>query len=200
MDGAGPLELDAAALKALAHPLRIELWELLREHGAATATQLAERTGQNTGVVSYHLRQLAGSGLIEEAEGRSPGRGKGRERWWRAIPGGFSFRPDLVAADAAPAAELLVGEMVRRRTEELIAFQRNAPTLPEEWVAASVNSSYTLRMTAKRLAEFTAEVRAVIERYASDEEVPGTAAVAVQFHAFPVDVDVDDDHATRGTA
>ncbi|SDE49763.1 ArsR/SmtB family transcription factor [Glycomyces harbinensis] len=198
MDGSGPLELSTAALKALAHPLRIELWELLREHGPATATQLSERTGHNTGVISYHLRQLAGSGLIENAEGRSPGRGKGRERWWRTVPGGFSFRPDLVDADAEPAAALLVDEMARRRAEELIAFQRRAPTLPEEWIDASLNSSYTLGMTAERLAEFTAEVRAVIERYASDEESPGAARVAVQFHAFPVDV--DDDHSTRGTA
>jgi predicted ArsR family transcriptional regulator len=199
MDEAGPLGLDAAALKALAHPLRIELWELLSTHGPATATRLAERTGHNTGVVSYHLRQLAERGLIEEAAGRSPGRGKGRERWWRTVPGGFSLRPDLVAPDAAAAAELLVGEMVRRRTAELLAFQRQAAMLPQEWVAAAVNSSYTLRLTAERLAEFTAEVRAVIDRYAADEEAVGAARVAVQFHAFPVEGEAGSQQ-TRGTA
>jgi DNA-binding transcriptional ArsR family regulator len=187
------------ALKVLAHPLRIELWELLSAHGPATATHLAERTGRNTGVVSYHLRQLSDGGLIEEAERRSPGRGKGRERWWRTVPGGFSFRPDLVSPAAASAAELLVSEMVRRRTAELVAFQRSAPTLPEEWVAASVNSSYTVGLTAERLAEFTAEVRAVIERYAADEEAPGAARVAVQFHAFPLGAE-EHDQSARGTA
>jgi DNA-binding transcriptional ArsR family regulator len=198
MESAEPIELDAAALKALSHPLRVQLWELLYEHGPATATKLAAETGQNTGVTSYHLRQLAQHGLIEETAGYSTGRGKGRERWWRAAPAGFSLRPDAFAADAdsARAADLLVDDLVQRSMAELVGFQRRAPRMPEAWLDASVNSSYTMDLTSEELAEFTAEVRRVIERYAGRRAQPSSARVAVQFHAFPLRL--GDDGADEG--
>ncbi|EST34186.1 hypothetical protein N566_18750 [Streptomycetaceae bacterium MP113-05] len=71
---------DAAALKALTHPLRIRLLGLLRQHGPATATELAERTGESSAATSYHLRVLARHDFVAEAEARD-----GRERRWRAV-------------------------------------------------------------------------------------------------------------------
>lgn len=201
-DSAGMVgELDAGALKALAHPSRVRLWELLYEHGPATASHLAARSGENTGVVSYHLRELARHGLIEDAPGRSPGRGKGRERWWRAAPGGFSFRPDLFAAsgdsESAGAAELLLSELVRLRVAELTRFQQEAKTMPRAWVEASVNSSYSLTLTRDELAAFVDEVLQVIARYRSqgdaEQAAPSAARVAVQFHAFPVGLSEEPD-------
>jgi DNA-binding transcriptional ArsR family regulator len=73
---------DARRWKAMSHPLRREMLRYLGEHGAATSTTLAEALDENTGTTSYHLRVLAGAGVIEEV----PGRAHGRERWWRAIP------------------------------------------------------------------------------------------------------------------
>ena len=58
---------DATALKALTHPLRLRMLGMLRIDGPATATGLAERLGLNSGATSYHLRQLAQHGFIEEA-------------------------------------------------------------------------------------------------------------------------------------
>ncbi len=58
------LHLDATAIKVLAHPLRSRLLSLLRSAGPATATSLANRIGTNTGATSYHLRKLAGVGLV----------------------------------------------------------------------------------------------------------------------------------------
>ena len=53
---------------------------ILRFDGPSTATALAKRLGLNSGATSYHLRQLALHGLIEEAEGL----GNKRDRWWQA--------------------------------------------------------------------------------------------------------------------
>ena len=61
--------LDAHALKSFAHPTRLRLYELLDEHGPSTATRLAERLRENTGVTSYHLRELAKHGMIEQVPG-----------------------------------------------------------------------------------------------------------------------------------
>ncbi|MYR64279.1 helix-turn-helix domain-containing protein, partial [Streptomyces sp. SID625] len=72
--------LDTAALRVLAHPVRIEVLGLPRRRGPSTATRLAAELRITPGAASYHLRRLATGGLIEEA----PERGRGRERWWRA--------------------------------------------------------------------------------------------------------------------
>lgn len=72
-----PLHYDAAALKALTHPLRVQILAVLQDEGRATATTLAARLAETSGATSYHLRQLARRGLIEEVPAA------GRERWWR---------------------------------------------------------------------------------------------------------------------
>ena len=75
----GPLP-DTGAYKAMAHPDRLRMLGILRFDGPSTATALAKRLGLNSGATSYHLRQLALHGLIEEAEGL----GNKRDRWWQA--------------------------------------------------------------------------------------------------------------------
>src|ERR1700761_5588708 len=70
---------DPLALRAVAHPTRLELMGLLRRSGPLTATQAGERIGESAASCSFHLRQLAKYGMVEEAGG-----GKGRERPWRA--------------------------------------------------------------------------------------------------------------------
>ena len=78
---AAEVVLDAKGLRALAHPLRVELVNLLRKHGPSTATRLADRLGVNSGTASYHLRQLGAAGFVEE----DTERGNARERWWRPV-------------------------------------------------------------------------------------------------------------------
>ncbi len=62
-----PRRLDARSLRGLAHPLRMRLLDALRVHGPATASGLAERLGESSGATSYHLRQLAEHGFVEDA-------------------------------------------------------------------------------------------------------------------------------------
>ena len=60
---------DPRALRAMAHPIRLELVGLLRTHGPLTATKAAALLGESSGSTSFHLRQLAKYGLVEEAGG-----------------------------------------------------------------------------------------------------------------------------------
>ncbi len=90
---------DPTALKALAHPVRLRMLGMLRVDGPATATQLAARLGLNSGATSYHLRQLAQYGFIEDAPGPSR-----RDRWWRA-----SHELTSVLETEAEGAELDAG-------------------------------------------------------------------------------------------
>src|SRR4029453_17859727 len=101
-DGPRILHPTARQLRVLAHPLRSRLLGALRLDGPATATALAARLGTNSGATSYHLRQLAAAGLVEDAPEASSGRG----RVWRAAHDATSWRstdydadPDARAAD-----------------------------------------------------------------------------------------------------
>jgi DNA-binding transcriptional ArsR family regulator len=189
--------LDTGALKALAHPSRVRLWELLYEFGPATATQLAGRTGDNTGVVSYHLRELARHGLIEDAPGRSEGRGKGRERWWRTRPSGYSFQAYRFEddPDTAKAADFLAAETLRLYAARLGRFQAKSRTMPVAWREASVDGSMTLHLTRDELAELVERVVDVLHDYRSrrrNEDEPRaepTARIAIGFHVLPVELD-----------
>src|SRR3984885_9676918 len=79
---------DARTLRALAHPVRIALFEELALGGAMTATEIGERIGETATTCSFHLRQLAKYGFVEEAGG-----GAGRSRPWRAAAVGMAFAP-----------------------------------------------------------------------------------------------------------
>jgi predicted ArsR family transcriptional regulator len=71
---------DPKALRAMAHPLRWQLLEIVAREGSATATQCAEETGESVANCSYHLNLLARYDYVEKAEG-----GKGREKPWRVV-------------------------------------------------------------------------------------------------------------------
>src|SRR5579863_3205199 len=81
--------LDLEAMRALAHPRRLRIWQSLDLNGPATSAMLAGQLGLNTGATSYHLRELASHGFVEEV----PDRARGRERWWRAVKADLRFAP-----------------------------------------------------------------------------------------------------------
>lgn len=191
-----PRVLDAATLKAFAHPLRLRLYDRLEQDGPATATQLAQQLAQNTGVTSYHLRELARHGLIEDA----PDHGKGKERWWRTTVGGFVFDPERFRRDpdTASAAELLLADVYRQRYEELARWLEDSRSTPAEWVAASVSARRALVLTSDELRELSRDVERVLSEYVQraqsrSHEGPGRADkhqshVVIHFDAFPVGI------------
>ena len=73
-----PLAPRALALRALAHPLRWKLIDLLGSEQSATATRCAEVLGESVASCGYHLGILAKYGYVEPVPGRT-----GREKPWR---------------------------------------------------------------------------------------------------------------------
>ena len=73
---------DIEELRALAHPMRQRILRRLHQTGPATSTTLARDLGENSGIMSYHLRLLAEHDFVREVTGR----GQGRERWWQVSP------------------------------------------------------------------------------------------------------------------
>ncbi len=174
--------LDHTVLRALSHPMRNHLVGLLRLHGPATATALAERLGVNSGATSYHLRQLADAGLIVEDDSQ----GTKRERWWKAAHRGTYFNQDLFEAEPDLAHAYLQGN-ARIYAENMARFIDEIPALPLEWQRAADLSDFGFHLTADQLTAMLAEIREVLGRY-RDEEGPypeGARSVTVQLQAFP---------------
>ncbi|GLX40229.1 transcriptional regulator [Streptomyces roseochromogenus] len=176
--------LDARSLRGLAHPLRIRLLASLRRNGPATASQLAEQLGESSGATSYHLRQLAAHGFVEDA----PEHGKGRERWWKATHDGTRFDESLLQ-DEDPAtrgaAELFLHEIATIHTQEMNAWLGTAEGWPQEWRRGSDISDFTLRLTAEQTLELIHRMHDLVNGYRDLPESEGTETVRVHTHAFP---------------
>src|ERR1700722_6115346 len=69
---------DPKAIRALAHPLRLDLLELLAAGGPATAAHCGRMLGESQASCSFHLRQLAKYGFVQDA---GPGQDRGERRW-----------------------------------------------------------------------------------------------------------------------
>jgi DNA-binding transcriptional ArsR family regulator len=184
---------DARSLRGLAHPLRLELLGLLRLDGPATATQLAQRTGQSSGATSYHLRQLAAYGFVVEDSERSAGR---RDRYWRAAHRMTMFdQPrDADEGDRAVGEEYLriVADANARRVQASIAgLATLEQDLGEGWMDAFTMSDMPLRLTLDEARALVAELDALAARYRQEDPddrsgTPnGTHRVVLQYQALP---------------
>ena len=156
-------KLDGRSLRALAHPLRMRIVASLRHDGPATATLLAERLGESSGLTSYHVRVLAENGFVDEATDR----GTGRERWWRAAQDMTSWRPEDFRddPDEQEAEEWLTGYAGRRGMEWLDDWLQRRPKAAPEWAAAADVSDYTLDVTPAELRALVTEISEVVLRH-----------------------------------
>ncbi|SDG63566.1 winged helix-turn-helix domain-containing protein [Streptomyces griseoaurantiacus] len=164
--------LDARGLRALAHPLRVQLVGTLRKYGPSTATRLAERLGVNSGTASYHLRRLGAAGFVEE----DTDRGNARDRWWRAVHRMTELN-DADLADREPEATLTylqsVASAYTLRTQQTL---NELQTMPRAWRDTFDMSDWVLRLTPEEALALRGELRAVVDRYRKDG--PEAAAIA----------------------
>ncbi|SFE91611.1 helix-turn-helix domain-containing protein [Blastococcus tunisiensis] len=175
---------DVRALRALAHPLRMSLLAALRSDGPSTASRLADRLGESSGATSYHLRQLAGFGFVEEV----PGEGTGRERWWRAMHRSTRWSSEELLAQ--PGGREVVDELsdriVAHQRRMLAAFATEREDLDDDWRAASSLNDWALRLSPARAGELAGELNAVVQRWRDTQEEPDQPLVHVLLDLFPL--------------
>ncbi|MFD4635173.1 ArsR/SmtB family transcription factor [Streptomyces sp. NPDC058284] len=180
-------ELDARTLRGLAHPLRMRLLTSLGVEGPATASQLAARLGESSGATSYHLRQLAEYGFVED----DPDRGKGRERWWRPAQQGIRTDAELMLdenPEVRGALSTVLHEYASLRAQEVSTWIATRHEWPQEWGAASDISDFTLDLTPELASELSHKVHELMEEYrmlAPPKGTPDAARVRVHSHLFP---------------
>ncbi len=203
-----------AQLRALTHPIRLRLLGLLRIDGPQTASDLARRTGLNTGSTSYHLRMLAKNGFIEKDQDRS----KGRKLFWKSSnTATVTNTPHQDDPEAQTKMDAMYGfqQMVAAEySRQMLAATSQWQTLAPEWQDASTLSDFPIRVTAQ-------EAKGIVHRIASillDElhkhplqnagESPetnpddDTQAFTIQLLAFPLHAalsgDLQDDEYDEG--
>lgn len=182
--------LDARSLRGLAHPLRMRMIAALREFGPATASQLADRMGESSGATSYHLRQLAAYGFIED----DPERGVGRERWWKVRYRGTRFdnvedflqHPDPTVRGAMST---FLYEHAAAHAEQVSTWLGTMHEWPQAWQSTWDMSDWTLRLTPELAEQMINEAGALIESYrerlAEAEAKAGAAAESAAEAAGP---------------
>ncbi|MER6166821.1 ArsR/SmtB family transcription factor [Streptomyces violaceorubidus] len=182
---------DLGTLKALAHPLRMQLYRGLCVARTATASQLAEQVDEAVSLVSYHLRKLAEHGLVEQADPQSA---DGRERWWQPASDGVSIRDENFRdAPERAAAHLAATRLFHEQRADMYRrYLDERPTWGPEWNSAAPDNESLLRLTPTELAELGAELLALAKKYdekgraavdAGDTE--GRENVALHVYGFP---------------
>lgn len=177
---------DPRTMRALAHPLRLKLFELVGREVTLTSAQASELTGESTGSCSFHLRQLAKYGFIEEAPG-----GKGRERPWRVAQIGMRFSDVHEDAATSAAADALADLLLERSLADLFAYLRGRGNETAEWREAALSSENLLYLTAGELERFRDDFVALLMPYAERaldlEQRPADArAVRILAYGFPL--------------
>ena len=179
---------DPAALRGLAHPLRLRLVALLRREGPLTASEAGRRLGESSGSTSYHLRQLERFGLVEE----STADGHGRQRPWRATALYTSWPSAPESEELAEASLVLDRFVVHRYAERLGEWIERRRAEPREWVEAAAFGDSLLYLDRDELEALRDGLQALAEPYLERVADPtlrpaGARPVAFVQIAFPVD-------------
>lgn len=182
---------DPRALRAYAHPTRLALVGLLRREGPKTATQAAEAIGESVASCSFHLRQLAKYGLIEEVEGRH-----GRSKPWRATAMFTSWHGDSDDPETRAATTALDQVIIDRYFAVARTWLSRRDTESAAWRRASEASDYVLHVTASELRRITDAIDGVVAEYLPRLADPslrpkGSRPVTLIHLAFPTDAGSD---------
>lgn len=160
-----PPTTDPQRIRALSHPVRLRLLELL-DDGPATATECATAIGESVASCSFHLRMLAKYGWIEPAERR------GREKPWALVTHGRDVRPTPDDPDSVRTVAAMAAVWLEHEVEHVRTFLAAAPHEPDEWVQASTLYESKAWATAEELAELSRTVQRLTDLFDERRDDP----------------------------
>jgi predicted transcriptional regulator len=177
---------DPKAMRALAHPVRMSLLELLETTGTLTATQASELLGESPANCAFHLRTLAKYGFVREAGG-----GRGRERPWKRA----YTQIQVTSEQEDPRATVTAGMLQRVWLDRVLERARNRLTstdgLPAAWKYTQEASQTFQFLTPEETKELAGEVLGVLKRYEDRRDDPsrrpdGALPVEFLFFGYPL--------------
>ena len=152
-----PAAPDPKALRALAHPLRWQLIDLIGSETTATATRCAEVLGESVASCSYHLGILGKYGYIELVPGQT-----GKEKPWRLASQQQDMDPSGLDTEGALAAEAAAQAFLDHELARIKQRLNSLGLEPEPWRAASGLIGSTTWMTAEELRDITDQLKQLL--------------------------------------
>ncbi len=172
---------DPLAIRAMAHPVRLDLQNLLGREGPLTAADAARRLGISQALASHHLRQLAKYEFVEPAPGKD-----NRERPWRLVSTSQSWRDAARTPEGAAAADVLEQLLAERALESLAQWQQQRNDEEPIWRDHAGIGSSGIYLTGDELAELVQQVETLIGRYVEERPIddqstrpPGSRYVSI---------------------
>jgi DNA-binding transcriptional ArsR family regulator len=178
------LELtDPRAMRALAHPVRLSILEVLHANGTANATECAREIGESPQACSYHLRALAKWGFIRQVDSDDA-----RETRWAPAARNVQFSS---VADDSPefqaAASLLQRQVLERDNRIVAEYLRREDEFSDDWRDAATFSSGFIVVSPDELRELNKQFAELLRAYGSDraERPEDARRVDVILRALP---------------
>lgn len=161
LESGGPAERrsvrDPMAIRALAHPLRLKLHELVGREGAMTAAQAARRLGISQALASHHLRQLSKYGFVEQAAAAD-----NRERPWRVTSTSHSWAQTVADPESSLAADVLEQLLAQRAATHLADWQQRRADADPVWRDNTGIGQNLIYLTAGEMADLRRALDALI--------------------------------------
>jgi DNA-binding transcriptional ArsR family regulator len=177
---------DPRAIRALAHPARLTVLDLLAGGRQLTATACAEAAELSPSAMSYHLRALEKWGFVERVAGSHDG----RERPWQAVPGGWRIE-SVEGPEVGPAVSAIVDISLDRVAADVRRWFVREREAPRDWRDASGVETSVVWMTADEAVELAERYQELVERY-RDRTAQTRPPDARRVRAVRVLVPVDD--------
>lgn len=190
MDQDSPREVtDPRDMRALTHPIRLALLEVLLLEGPLTATRAGDLIGEPANSCSFHLRQLAKYRFVEEA-----GAGPGRNRPWRLTSIGLRYSTTGDDPDTRQAARGLESLLLDRTFTRVRQVFESRSGYPREWREVTGASQFIVHVSPEELRAVSLEIDAVLGRFHDRLEDPsrrpaGSAPVEMLLFSYPVRIE-----------
>ena len=178
---------DVRALRALAHPVRLALIEHLGIGGPLTATEASELVGESPSSCSFHLRQLAKYGFVEET-----GDGTGRRRPWRITRIGLNVDPEAADPAVGRASSTVAHLFRERQLDRYRAWRTSRASWPQEWRRAAIDAEFAFWLTPEELTALGEELGARLFALAKERladpasRPPGSVPVELLLLGYPM--------------
>jgi DNA-binding transcriptional ArsR family regulator len=177
---------DPRSIRALAHPLRLELESLVGRSGRLTTADAARELGISHGLASHHLHQLAKYGFVEQVGGAD-----NRERPWQLVATSVSHEGIEEKPGGAAAVAVFEQVAAERTLESLLDWQERRGNWPAGWREHTGVGRSTVYLTERELAGLVGRIEAAInelieERPLDDLSSRPPGSVPVEFTMFVV--------------
>jgi predicted ArsR family transcriptional regulator len=175
---------DATVLRAIAHPLRNRILDEVTVRGTARAADVAQALGVPANQASFHLRQLAKYGLVEEAPEEARDR---RDRVWRATsPDGLRLSVDQL--ERQPGGRAAVSVWKRQASawaHQLVDQAHYGERQKDTEVVIEETSLRLTKEQAMKLSEDLDQVLSTWRRTAEPAEGARTYSLYLMLQPYP---------------